>query len=1040
MAAFYMHPINRSTTLLFAFTALCCYSQPYIITTVAGTDRLLDGHSASSVPLRAVHTLAADGAGNLYIADTDDNRIRKINQAGIISTYAGNGIPGYSGDRGNAAAAEINGPIGLALDSNGSLYVSDRDNFRVRKITPDGTINTVAGNGRFGFLGDNGPATSAQVSPLAIAIDNQGNLYISTLDFRIRKVDSKGIITTIAGTGSAAYFGDNGPAAQAAIGLVVQMAADSSGNLYLADTQSLAVRKIDSKGIITTIAGGVNPGSVADNIQAVKALMVPNGLALDNNGNLYLSDFNRDLVRRVNLASGIITTIAGNANTGFSGDNGVAIQAELNSPAGLAVDSSGQVFVADYGNKRVRKISSSTITTVAGTSDGDGGPATAAFLNEPLGVAVDNAENIAIADLGNARVRRFTLGGAINNLGLLFGSPLAIAVDQTGNFFVLDDEPYLLMIKPDGTTKIIAGTGEPGYTGDGGPATSAAIDLPTGVAVDSANNVYITDNNNNRIRKVSTSGIITTVAGNGKFQFSGDNAPATAAGIDPFDVAVDKTNALYVADRANNRIRRIGPDGTITTVAGTGTPGYAGDGGPATAALLDSPSGVAVDGGGNLYVADGGNSVVLRITPGGLITTIAGNEIPTPASGDAGPAIAAQLDPRRVAVDSAGNVFVTDLFNDRIRKLTPQVIAPKSMVIVSGNNQSALTSVQLPARLVVKVTDASGAGVAGVVVTFSVSPANGAIVNPPQAITLPDGTASVSVTLGKTAGAVTISAASGILNVSFSLTALSPTAPIVSTGGIVSAGLSAPAVTVLSSNAIATIFGDRFAAPGTVRQITPDDLVNGRVPTVFAGVCVVFGTQRAPIFAVLTGQLNIQVPQLPAGQTTVQVITKCDTPQAETSTAMPVVIQAASPEFFYFLHNGNGHNPIAAVNAVTGAYVGSPGLLAGVTFVAAKPGDILTLFATGFGATDPPFGPGELPGVAAQVTGTLTVTFGGMTLSASDILYAGVSQNAGLYQLNIRVPDGLPDGDQSLVITIGGVPSPAGGYITVSHAAGSISH
>jgi len=203
---------------------------------------------------------------------------------------------------------------------------------------------------------------------------------------------------------------------------------------------------------------------------------------------------------------------------------------------------------------------------------------------------------------------------------------------------------------------------------------------------------------------------------------------------------------------------------------------------------------------------------------------------------------------------------------------------------------------------------------------------------------------------------------------------------------------------------------------------------------------VVFGTQRAPIFAVLTGQLNIQVPQLPAGQTTVQVITKCDTPQAETSTAMPVVIQAASPEFFYFLHNGNGHNPIAAVNAVTGAYVGSPGLLAGVTFVAAKPGDILTLFATGFGATDPPFGPGELPGVAAQVTGALTVTFGGMTLSASDILYAGVSQNAGLYQLNIRVPDGLPDGDQSLVITIGGVPSPAGGYITVSHAAGSISH
>ena len=674
-----MRHINRFATLLFGFTALTCYSQPYIITTVAGTDRLLDGHSASGVPLRAVHTVAADGSGNLYLADADDNRVRKINAAGIISTYAGTGIPGYSGDRGKAAAAELSGPIGLAVDNNGSLYIADRDNFRVRRITPDGTINTVAGNGRVGFLGDNGPAISAQVAPLAVAVDNQGNLYISTFDYRIRKVDTNGIITTIAGTGSNAYFGDNGPATQAAMGLVVQMAVDSSGNLSLADSGSFAVRKFDAKGIITTIAGGVNPGSIADNIPAVKALMVPNGLTLDNNGNLYLSDFNRDLVRKVSLSSGIITTIAGNANTGFTGDNGIAIQAELNSPAGLAVDSNGQVFVADFGNKRIRKIASSLITTVAGTSDGDGGPATAAFLNQPVGIAVDNAGNIAIAEVGTALVRRFTAGGAINRLGLLFGHPIGVAADQSGNFFVVDDEPYLLMIKPDGTTKIIAGDGDVGYTGDGGAATSAAIDLPTAVAVDSSNNVYITDFFNNRISKISTAVIVTTIAGNGKFQFSGDNAPATAAGLDPFDIAVDKTNALYVADRSNNRIRRIGPDGTISTVAGSGIAGYAGDGGPATAALLDNPTGVAVDAGGNLYVADSGNAVVRRITPGGLITTIAGNGTFSPPSGDGGPAIAAQIDPSRIAVDSSGNVFVTDLLNDRVRKLSPQVIAPKSI-------------------------------------------------------------------------------------------------------------------------------------------------------------------------------------------------------------------------------------------------------------------------------------------------------------------------------------------------------------------------
>ncbi|HEV2691238.1 MAG TPA: hypothetical protein VGV35_21925, partial [Bryobacteraceae bacterium] len=306
---------------------------------------------------------------------------------------------------------------------------------------------------------------------------------------------------------------------------------------------------------------------------------------------------------------------------------------------------------------------------------------------------------------------------------------------------------------------------------------------------------------------------------------------------------------------------------------------------------------------------------------------------------------------------------------------------------------------------------------------------------PAQAITLPDGTASTVVTLGTAPGAIRLVASTGNLSASFTLTILSPTAPVISAGGIASAGLSAPPVTILAPNSIASIFGDRFAPAGTARQVGPDDLVNGRLPTILAGVCVVFGTQRAPIFAVFTGQLNIQVPQVASGQTTVQVINKCDTAQAETSTAVTVTIQAVSPEFFYFLHNGSGHNPIAAVNAVTGAYVGSPGLIAGASFVAAKPGDILTLFATGFGATDPAFAPGELPGVAAQVTAPVTVSFGGVTLMPTDILYVGVSQYAGLYQLNLRVPDAVPDGDQSLVITIAGAPSPSGAFITVSRAA-----
>jgi uncharacterized protein (TIGR03437 family) len=180
------------------------------------------------------------------------------------------------------------------------------------------------------------------------------------------------------------------------------------------------------------------------------------------------------------------------------------------------------------------------------------------------------------------------------------------------------------------------------------------------------------------------------------------------------------------------------------------------------------------------------------------------------------------------------------------------------------------------------------------------------------------------------------------------------------------------------------------------------------------------------------GQLNVQVPQLTPGTTSVQVINKCDTPQAETSNAEPVTIQATAPEFFYFVHNANGRNPIATIDAITGGYVGAPGLVSGTLFTPAKPGDILSLFATGLGATNPSFGPGELPGVAAQVTAAFSVSIGGVALAAADILYVGVTQNAGLYQVNVRVPDAVPDGDQAVILTVGGVASPAGGFLTVS--------
>jgi len=1026
---------NKYGLVLALLSAPPVFSQPYTITTVAGTDRLLDGRSATSVPLRTPLAVALDSAGNLYIADQADNRVRKVApSSNTITTLAGTGLPGYTGDRGKATQATLTSPTGLAVDSLGNVYIADRDNFAVRRVSPDGTINTVAGNGTPGFSGDKAAATSAQVMPWAVAVDAQGNLYIADgFNYRVRKVDTKGIINTIAGNGFPGYSGDSNSAITTSIDLPTGIVVDSSGNVYIASYER--VLEIGVSGSIADVAGAGDFGYIIDGVDARQAVMLPEGVALDGKGGLYLSDLNSSRIRRVDLLSHVISSYAGNGSMGFSGDQASAISAELSAPFGLAMDAANNLFIADLGNNRIRKVSNSTITTVAGTGFGDGLAATAAFLNFPAGLAIDGGNNIVVADTDNYAARRFALGGTITTFGQAppFSIPFGAAVDNMGNFYVTDDEPRVLKISTMGVTTIVAGNGNDGYDGDNTQGSTASISKPTGVAADLAGNVYLTDFTHNRIRKVSSSGIITTIGGNGSFTFSGDNGPAMNAGMDPYDVAVDGKGNLYIADQYNNRIRKIAPSGTITTVAGSGTPGYSGDGGLATSAQLNMPSGVAVDPAGNLYVADNGNSVVRRVAASGLITTIAGSGVFFPISGDGGPAISAQLNPFRVAVDAVGSLYVTDYINDRVRKLTPQPVVPVAMTKVSGDGQQGNTGAILKSPLMVKVTDHSGAGLAGVIVTFTATPSTGATLGSSPAITLNDGTASTAVTLGATAGAVIVTASvNGIPSVSFSLTAISATAPAIMSDGVVSAGLSTPAVSALAVNSIASVFGSQFAQAGTALQVGPSDLVNGKLPTLFGGVCVMFGAARAPIFAVYANQINIQVPQAGPGAVNVQVVTGCDTPNAQTSNSMSVQIQAAAPEFFYFTHTANGHNAIAAVNALTGGYVGAAGLINGASFAPANHGDYLTLYATGFGDTSPSFAPGELPGASAQLTAAYSISFGGVTLAPSDILYVGVTQNAGVYQVNIQVPSNVPTGDQPFVITIGGVSSPSGAYITVA--------
>jgi uncharacterized protein (TIGR03437 family) len=341
--------------------------------------------------------------------------------------------------------------------------------------------------------------------------------------------------------------------------------------------------------------------------------------------------------------SNVISTVAGNGNRGFSGDGGPATSAELDWPEGVAVDGAGNVFIADTNNSRIRKVTpAGVISTVAGNGtagfSGDGGPATSAELWGPDGVAVDGAGNLFIADAANSRIRKVT---------------------------------------PAGTISTLAGNGTPGFSGDGGPATSAELFGPVGLAVDGAGNLFIADANNGRIRKVTSAGTISTVAGNGTGGFSGDGGPAASAELNgPFGVAVDGTGNLFLADTGNYRIRKVTPAGTISTVAGNGVNGFSGDGGPATSAELYLVFGVVVDGASNLFIADTGNSRIRKVTPAGAISTVAGNGV-RGFSGDSGPATSAELyQPYDVAVDGAGNLFIADSANFRVRKVTAPAAPP----------------------------------------------------------------------------------------------------------------------------------------------------------------------------------------------------------------------------------------------------------------------------------------------------------------------------------------------------------------------------
>ncbi len=630
-----------------------------VVTTIAGTgdqESSGDGGPAVAASLNAPTDAVVDWTtGNIFVAELGGHRIRMIGAStGIISTIAGTGQAGFSGDGGPALDAQMNQPIDMALDAEGRLLVAESANHVIRRIDlSDGTITTVVGTGVRDFGGDGGPAPGASLNgPRGIAVDASGNLFIADgSNNRIRRVDAgAATITTIAGTGEEGFSGDGGPATSAVLNWPGGVAVDVEGSLYFADRLNHVIRRIDAEtGFISTIAGNGMAGFDGDNGPGTEGLVNrPAGVTVTRSGGLIIiADTLNNRVRRWRPRDDLIRTFVGNGAARIIGDDGPATAAGLYIPNDLLFDPSGNLLVADLLNHRVRSIDagSGSISTIAGGGDeglvfgagsggfaDDDGPALGASLNQPSGISIDTEGDLAIADARNDHIR--VAVAATGNIRSIAGAdaaaveaylfrPRGVAYDSAGNLYLTDTDNNKVrrIDRETGAITTVAGTGERGFSGDGAAAVDAALNRPWGLAFDAADNLYIADAFNNRIRRIDAgTGLITTVAGSGAVgrdptAFGGDEGRATEARLSlPLDVTVDTDGNLWIADLLNNRVRFVnGASGIITTVAGSGLFGsrgsFSGDNGPATSATLAFPRAVVVDENGNLYIATQANRI-----------------------------------------------------------------------------------------------------------------------------------------------------------------------------------------------------------------------------------------------------------------------------------------------------------------------------------------------------------------------------------------------------------------------------------------------
>ena len=870
-----------------------------------------------------------------------------------ISTIAGNGLAHFNGG-GQAVNTVLIEPSATAVDAAGNVYVSDTYFHQVFQVAPSGVITVYAGNGTAGFSGDGGAATSAQLfAPRGLAVDSSGNLYIAdTLNSRVRKVSPSGVISTVAAQPNVSW-----------------VAVDGAGNLYITGGQ--VIYKVDPTGNSTTIAGTGAAGLSGDGGPATAAMLYgPQGLRVDAAGNIFVADQGNNRIRKI-TPQGIISTFAGTTG-GYAGDGGQANAAKLFLPEDISLDGKGNVFISDSLNGRIRMVNAQgVISTVAGggVSLQNGPPAQA--LLAPSGIAIDANGNVVMAEFNYRRVRRITPQQSITTIAGILPTaaagdnvpatstslldPFGVAVDAHANVFIADRiDNRVRKVSPSGIITTVTGDGIPGFSGDGGPASKAEIGQPIDLGFDPAGNLFFAAG---VVRKITPDGTISTVAGSSNPGFSGDGGPAIAASfLGPTDAVGDSAGNIYITDRGNNRVRRVDAGGIVTTFAGDGTPSFKGDNGPAKQAEMFQPFQLALDSSNNLFIADWGNSRVRKVTPGGVITTVAGGGPLNGPPNDGGPATSATIGGNLygVAVDATGNLYITS--NSRIRKVDA-VTGIISTIAGTGN--------------------AGFSGDGGLATAAAIS-----------------GAQSIAV---DAAGNVYFSDEANLR-----VRKLTP-AQIVKEGVFNGATFVAAGV---APGEIVTIFGGPGVTLGPASGLGPQVDASGKIATLVSGTQVTFDGVPAPQIYTSSGQINAVVPYEVAGQasTVLQVVVNG---KATNSVTLPVV--ATSPGIFAIA------NPDNTVNSPSNPVAHDK---------------YVVLYGTGEGQTSPSGVDGILnTAVFPTPVAKVSVKVGGLP---AQLLYAGAAPDdvAGVFQVDVQIPAGV-SGTVPIELTVGDASTPVGPTITV---------